>query len=104
MTCKSSIYSDIPRGVPGTLEDERFLKIPKAFVVRIVLTLSVSLSMLTRLSRSPWASTTCCSFGLEAIKLPTIACVIIPAGCSVREYMDMLLVMDMMGQLCVSVP
>lgn len=98
------MHVNLPRGVPGTLDEDRFLRIPKQFVVRIVLTLSVSLSMLTRLNLSPWASTTCCSFGFEATKFPTIACVIIPAGCSVREYMHMLEVMDMMGEYEMSVP
>ena len=100
---KQSIHN-IPRGVPGTLEEERFLRMPKASVESRVLTLSVSLSMVIRLSRSPWASTTCCSFGRAAEKLPTIACVIMPAGCSVRAYMDMLDVMDMLGDLRASVP
>lgn len=46
---------------------------------------------------------TCCSLGLDAMKLPVIDCVIIPGGLRVSEYMNIDEVIDMVADVFVFV-
>lgn len=78
-----------PLGVPGILQVEILRRIPKVFCVITTSKLPVFRSMVLRYRRSPCAVTICCSLGFAGLKFPTIACVIIPGGCNVKEYMNM---------------